>query len=573
MDSDDDDLKLAMAMSLQTNSPRAAHSSASGDKHESIDLTSDTEDEDDDDLRRAIALSMQESASNDVQQSSAPSSSPTSATKTAAVADKPPGFMGMDRKAMELERLARLGKRKREASPEAPSKQVARAPAAKSDSGETPLQYPNGAIKRTFASKYPRTDDITIEELLEADKVNTAVISSFQYDSGWLYEKLDPTKVKQIWLMTGKHRGEDVQAKRIQEWRESRVPNMKLHFPPMGGMIASMHSKFMLLFGKDKLRIAVPTANMTQTDWGEVANDWQPGIMENSVFLIDLPRRHDGTVTEAKDLTPFGRELVYFLEQQEVGPQVITGLLRCDFSKTSHLAFVHSIGGSHKTESVHPTGLPGLAHAIRELHLDDVACIELDYAASSLGSINDAFLSRIRLAACGKSFGTDTATEPNVRDCFRIYFPTNDTVEKSMGGPDGAGIITLTRQTYNAPTFPKECMRDYDSMRRGMLSHNKLLFARGRGKNGKPFAWVYVGSANISESAWGGQKVLKSGQMGSLNIRNWECGVVMPVPESELQGLKQDDVPPMSVFDGTIEVPFRVPADEYKGKQPWFFRS
>ncbi|KAI4671556.1 uncharacterized protein J4E78_000052 [Alternaria triticimaculans] len=560
-------------MSLQANSPRAARGSASGDKHESIDLTSDTEDEDDDDLRRAIALSMQESANNDVKQSSASSAPPTSVAKTAAFVDKPPGFMGMDRKAMELERLARLGKRKREASPEAPSKQVARAPAAKSDSGETPLQYPSGAIKRTFASKYPRTDDITIEELLEADKVNTAVISSFQYDSGWLYEKLDPTKVKQIWLMTGKHRGEDVQAKRIQEWRESRVPNMKLHFPPMGGMIASMHSKFMLLFGKDKLRIAVPTANMTQTDWGEVANDWQPGIMENSVFLIDLPRRHDGTVTEAKDLTPFGRELVYFLEQQEVGPQIITGLLKCDFSKTNHLAFVHSIGGSHKTESTHPTGLPSLAHAIRELNLGEVEHIELDYAASSLGSINDAFLSRIRLAACGKSFGTNTAPESNVRDCFRIYFPTNETVEKSMGGPDGAGIITLTRQAYNAPSFPRECMRDYDSMRRGMLSHNKLLFARGRRKNGKPFAWVYVGSANISESAWGGQKVLKSGQMGSLNIRNWECGVVMPVPEAKLQGLKQDDVPSMSVFDGTIEVPFRVPADEYKGRQPWFFRS
>lgn len=535
MDSDDEDLKLAMAMSLQANSPRAARGSASGDKHESIDLTSDTEDEDDEDLRRAIALSMQESGNNDMQQSSASSVSTASVAKTAAVVDKPLGFMGMDRKAMELERLARLGKRKREASPEAPSKQVARAPTARSDSDETPLQYPNGAIKRTFASKYPRTDDITIEELLEADRVNTAVISSFQYDSGWLYEKLDPTKVKQIWLMTGKHRGEDVQAKRIQEWRESRVPNMKLHFPPMGGMIASMHSKFILLFGKDKLRIAIPTANMTQTDWGEVANDWQPGIMENSVFLIDLPRRHGGTVTEAKDLTPFGRELVYFLEQQEVGPQVITGLLKCDFTKTGHLAFVHSMyvvnhvlwgpvlmqhsGGSHKTESNHPTGLPGLARAIRELHLDEVEHIELDYAASSLGSINDAFLSRIRLAACGGPFWTNTAPEANVRDCFRIYFPTNDTVEKSMGGPDGAGIITLTRQSYNAPSFPRECMRDYDSMRRGMLSHNKLLFARGRRRNGKPFAWVYVGSANISEAAWGGQKMLKSGQMGSLDIR------------------------------------------------------
>ncbi|KAG9193609.1 hypothetical protein G6011_03644 [Alternaria panax] len=566
MESDDENLNLALAMSLQEVSPRATRDTTASAKNECIDLTSDSDDDEDENLRRAIALSIQESENNNIQQSSV-----TSVPKAAAV-DKISGFMGMDRRAMEQERLARLGKRKRDASPELPYKQVARPSTVQAAPDGTRLQYPRGAIKRTFASKYPRTDDITIDELLEASEVNIAVISSFQYDSGWLYEKLDPLKVKQIWLMNGKFKGEDVQAKRIQEWKDSGVPNMKLHFPPMGGMIASMHSKFMLLFGKDKLRIAVPTANMTQTDWGEVPNDWQPGLMENSVFLIDLPRRSDNAATKEGDLTAFGRELLYFLEKQEVGSQVIDGLLKFDFTETSRLAFVHSIGGSHKMEPDHPTGLPGLAHAIRELHLDGVEHIELDYAASSIGAINDNFLSRIHLAACGESFTTDTAPIANVRDSTRIYFPTNDTVEKSIGGPGCAGIVTLSPQCYNAPTFPKECMRDYDSMRRGMLSHNKLLFARGCNKDGKPFAWVYVGSANISESAWGGQKVLKSGRMGSLNIRNWECGVIMPVPDAKLQGLEQDRVPSMDVFAGTIEVPFRFPADKYDGKQPWFFR-
>jgi hypothetical protein len=337
MESDDEDLKLAMAMSLQGGSPRATRDTTASVKTETIDLTSDNDDDEDEDLRRAIALSIQESGNDNIQRSSA-----EIAPKPATV-DKTPGFMGMDRRAMEQERLARLGKRKRDSSPERPLKQIARLPAAKSNSEGPLLQYPRGAIKRTFASKYPRTDDITIDELLEAPKVNIAVISSFQYDSGWLYEKLDPTKVKQIWLMNGKFKGEDVQAKRIQEWKESGVPNMKLHFPPMGGMIASMHSKFMLLFGKDKLRIAVPTANMTKTDWGEVPNNWQPGIMENSVFLIDLPRRSDNTVTKNGDLTAFGRELVYFLEKQEVGSQVVEGLLKFDFTETRHLAFVHSM--------------------------------------------------------------------------------------------------------------------------------------------------------------------------------------------------------------------------------------
>jgi hypothetical protein len=34
---------------------------------------------------------------------------------------------------------------------------------------------------------------------------------------------------------------------------------------------------------------------------------------------------------------------MYFLEKQEVGPSVAGGLLKFDFSQTSHLAFVHAM--------------------------------------------------------------------------------------------------------------------------------------------------------------------------------------------------------------------------------------
>jgi hypothetical protein len=191
------------------------------------------------------------------------------------------------------------------------------------------------------------------------------------------------------------------------------------------------------------------------------------------------------------------------------------------------------------------------------MQLDKVRDIELDYAASSLGAINDSLLQRIYSASCGEK-STSKIAAPNVRKHIRIYFPTHEAVKNSMGGPDCGGIISLTRQYYNAATFPRECLRNYDSTRRGMLSHNKLLFARG-----------------ISESAWGGQKVLKSGQMGSLNIRNWECGVVMAVPHERMAGIGLSDgerVPPMDVFEGTVEVPFVCPGQPYGDKQPWFFR-
>jgi hypothetical protein len=235
---------------------------------------------------------------------------------------------------------------------------------------------------------------------------------------------------------------------------------------------------------------------------------------------------------------------------------------------------IHISGGTHKGDSTHATGLPSLRKAIQDLHLDGVKAIELDYASASLGAINDTFLERINLAARGEAFTTASSTS-EAREHICIYFPTDEAVKNSVGGPDCGGIISLSRQYYNATTFPRDCMRNYDSTRRGMLSHNKLLFARGIKKDGEAFAWVYVGSANMSESAWGGQKVLKSGQMGSLNIRNWECGVVMPVPSGRMADMKLEagEIAPMDVFEGTVEVPFVYPGQRYGNRQPWFFRA
>lgn len=220
----------------------------------------------------------------------------------------------------------------------------------------------------------------------------------------------------------------------------------------------------------------------------------------------------------------------------------------------------------------HPTGLPGLTKTIQELKLDKVRSLELDYATSSLGAIDDTFLQRVYLAAHGVSFTIGAVATAHVRQNFRIYYPTQETVKASIGGPDCAGVISLQKSHFSSPTFPAECLRDYVSTRKGMLSHNKLLFARGRHTNGKPFAWAYVGSANLSESAWGAQKVLKSGKLGKLTVRNWECGVVVPVPAEKLEALKLDDgqTPPMSVFEGTVEVPFQYPGEAYNGRLPHY---
>ena len=86
------------------------------------------------------------------------------------------------------------------------------------------------------------------------------------------------------------------------------IRNVRLCFPSMEGQITCMHSKLMLLAHPGYLRVVVPTANLVPYDWGET------GVMENSVFLVDLPRLPKGQTTELEDMTFFGRELIHFLQ-------------------------------------------------------------------------------------------------------------------------------------------------------------------------------------------------------------------------------------------------------------------
>lgn len=75
----------------------------------------------------------------------------------------------------------------------------------------------------------------------------------------------------------------------------------------------------------------------------------------------------------------------------------------------------------------------------------------------------------------------------------------------------GAGTICFQAKWWDSPIFPREILRDAPNVRPGVLLHTKLLLVRtsnsnrsgaGRGDSGPPRGWAYLGSANMSESAW-----------------------------------------------------------------------
>lgn len=492
------------------------------------------------------------------------------------------GIMGLDRAAMEAERLARLASRKRPAPSSAPGmgqqdqtalkKPKIEGPTSCISAPTTPttpstLQYPQGVVKRTWSKLHPRDNDIKIEEVLMKDKLKIAVLSSFQWDQDWIFSKINMKTTKTIVVMEAKN-----EAERIQFTTDAEEVGLKACCPPQQGQYTCMHSKLMLLFYEESLRIVVPTANLMRYDWGET------GIMENSAFIIDLPRRKDGASSE-QGLTFFGKELMYFLEKKGVQENARQGVLKFDFSNTKHLAFVHSTFGSHFNEDMRRNGLPGLSRAIKHLGLECEGPLELDFAASSIGSLTDLPVNSLYEAARGRDIiaqGRDKLKIPNskTKQHFRIYFPLHETVSNSLGGTDNGGTICLQKRYFEKPDFPKSMFHDNQSKRQGMLSHNKILLARGRksksdGSKGT-VAWAYVGSANMSESAWGRIVMDKATKGPKLTCNNWECGVLISVPNPPANVLEESLD---TVFQGVLDIPFVTQAKAYEGKTPWYFQE
>lgn len=175
--------------------------------------------EDDPDLALAIALSLQ-------QDDNVGSSRPENARPSAKLSEQPIkphaainfGPLALDRKKMEEERLARLKKRSATQAdlddqhqksklqrPEAPPNPKTPAidpgllKTATQVKDDAQLPFANGAFKRTWALGYPRTgEDIKIEEVLQKDKLQLAVLSSFQWDEEWLLSKVNPSRTKMM---------------------------------------------------------------------------------------------------------------------------------------------------------------------------------------------------------------------------------------------------------------------------------------------------------------------------------------------------------------------------------------
>lgn len=94
------------------------------------------------------------------------------------------------------------------------------------------------------------------------------------------------------------------------------------------------------------------------------------------------------------------------------------------------------------------------------------------------------------------------------------------------------GTITFQEKFWQKPVFPRQVMHQF-VFRAGHreLSHSKIVSAID--SDSQRDIWVYVGSANCTESAWGSLALREKAAATSLRITNYELGIVFAADEMD----------------------------------------
>jgi hypothetical protein len=224
-----------------------------------------------------IQLSDDEDGDSQPRRATAPSlpSSTPNAERTSTTSLPKFGSIQLNRRRMEEERIARLGRKRKVdedggSLPLSQKPKLSRQPSLPPSPSTYSLPFARGAVKRTWASGYERRgDDIKIEEVLQKDQLELAVLASFQWDDEWLMRKIDLRQTKVMFVAYA-------QNEEHQDQNRANAPsqNVDFCFPPMDGG-GHLHTKLQLLKFSNYLRIVVSSANLTAYDWGET------GVLEN----------------------------------------------------------------------------------------------------------------------------------------------------------------------------------------------------------------------------------------------------------------------------------------------------
>lgn len=290
----------------------------------------------------------------------------------------------------------------------------------------------------------------------------------------------------------------------------------------------SSHSKILILMYPRFLRVVITSCNMMDVDTELNDNHW---------YIHDLPRLASRNTYGISD---FEAGLIAHLQSLGTPLEFIESIQGMyDYSMVKvHL--VTSIPGVHSGAKAENHGLLRLRRVVRQLDLNlarkkSTDKLRLEVCAASIGNLSAKWLDGLLDCAMGRTFIEVPEADCDVPKELKVFYPTSEDVNSEDGEPQpgSANIGCHTRPWSSTPAAIKRLFHHYHSKDVGRIFHQKLIMAYNPCDTGALPYYVYIGSANLSQSAWGLLEQDKRGNDATCDLKltktmNFECGVVVP---------------------------------------------
>jgi len=332
----------------------------------------------------------------------------------------------------------------------------------------------------------------------------------------------------------------------------------------------SSHTKILVLVYPTFLRLAitskVPSSLTCDTRLKEITTtgcnmmNIDTVLGDNHWYIHDLPKRS----TINKSLPQgFEADLLAHLSSLNT-PDAFLDNIRGVYDYSSvKVHLITSIPGTFSGAKANKHGLLRLRSVIKDLGLklpkmEDEGKLEVEVCAASIGNLKKGWLDAFYDCALGRKTLEMAENEddivvpkmkivyPTVQDVKRCYAESQQVkAHPSRASYDSLLMMVLTRLQAasnigchtrpwdKAPRSIQELFYHYRSTDDRRLHHQKFICAFNTSSSFSLPYYIYIGSANLSQSAWGGLEVDKKGNKDSsdmklVKVSNYECGVLVP---------------------------------------------
>ena len=322
-------------------------------------------------------------------------------------------------------------------------------------------------------------------------------------------------------------------------------------FPPKaaGLFYGVFHPKLIILKFETFLRVIISSANITSLDWDVLAQV----IWFQDFPKIDSKKLQDEKINFPIQLHDFIAKIVPSNELQKV-----PSFSDYDFSNIA-VDLVKSVNGWHTGNDMDNYGI-GYIRKLMKQYPSNIKNGYLTIQATSIRKLDNDYLNQLYSAFKGKN---TTKFNPKIKEKIRIQFPTDNYIVNVTKQKDNADCILLENDVYYNKDFPKECFyclepkKDVDAYMKA-LYHAKVIIFSNHDNEINDNTIIYIGSHNISPSAWGNLTKDKK----KLKMMNYELGIIFkPMPNSK--SMKENIM---------RTIPFQFPPPKYTSKDiPWIY--